>query len=820
MSTTRPFSLRQWSLLILILLVAAFFRLHLLDTIPPALFHDEAVNGLDVLNLLRTREIPLFFADNNGREPLLIYLQAVAVALFGSRDLSLRLVSAYSGLLTVAITGGVVKSLFAQRPSSFHVMALAMLVIAVSYWHVHFSRIAFRAILMLPLVTCMLWFFWRGWQGRRWQNFAAAGVLMGLSFYTYIPARIAPLIIVGTLAIDAFDQHQKGNKFFPQKSLLKGTLLLFLIAALIVAPLALYYLTHQDDFGARSQQVSIFAASTETGQSLPVVFLRQTWETMRMFVDKGHHYPALNLPYRPALDWLTAGGFIVGVLLAFYRWRQVVYPFLLLWLGVMLLPTILSNEGAHPLRALGAIVPAAVLAALGLELVGNQVIQRLHRPRLWPVYLLLIGLVSGMITYRDYFLHWGYRQDTIKTFSTAYAQIGRRLLTGEEALLLPAEIFDHPTTQFPLQTALANIDPDEQLSLPETAVSLYPAHLCRLQSEMILWQRTGETAAYRRLAAGQINRDAWLRNEASTAYADAMNRTITWETKVDNLTQEAAIFPRHIGENFNHEWCLLAFDLRPRSNHPAGSDLELVLYWEQLAELLPAYSVEITLENSAGDWLVTVLSPQITRPSQFGTVTAQNYAITLPDEFDLPGKFRFRIRLLDSNLEEIPLMNKFGLPYDALVLTDYVVLGEPAITAEDIPHPGSYVLGEPPLLTFMGYDSDGAGFQPGNTATVTLYWQSRTPIANNYSVFVHLVDENGNVISQHDNEPGNGRFPTGTWFPYEIIRDAHTLTLPPDAPPGPYTLAVGMYDWQTGARLPITSAGGTHLPNDQLILEE
>jgi 4-amino-4-deoxy-L-arabinose transferase-like glycosyltransferase len=198
MSSRSSFALPRLLAAVFILLIAVFFRLHQLDALPPALFHDEAVNGLDALTVLRTGQTPVFFAANNGREPLLIYLQTLSLALWGQQAFSMRLVSAFIGVITVAQVMGMTRSFWPRQP--YRLALLAGLILAVSYWHVHFSRIAFRAILMLPLLNFTLWAFWRGWQRRRWRYFVLSGLAFGLTLYTYLPARLIPLIIFGWAA--------------------------------------------------------------------------------------------------------------------------------------------------------------------------------------------------------------------------------------------------------------------------------------------------------------------------------------------------------------------------------------------------------------------------------------------------------------------------------------------------------------------------------------------------------------------------------------------------------------------------------------------
>ena len=96
------------------LLVAIFLRLHNLDTIPDGLLHDEAYNGIDALRIL-AGERPIFLIDNNGREALFVYLQAISVALLGQTSLALRVVSAILGIMTVAATYPLIRRMFDAR---------------------------------------------------------------------------------------------------------------------------------------------------------------------------------------------------------------------------------------------------------------------------------------------------------------------------------------------------------------------------------------------------------------------------------------------------------------------------------------------------------------------------------------------------------------------------------------------------------------------------------------------------------------------------------------------------------------------------------
>jgi hypothetical protein len=100
---------------------------------------------------------------------------------------------------------------------------------------------------------------------------------------------------------------------------------------------------------------------------------------------------------------------------------------------------------------------------------------------------------------------------------------------------------------------------------------------------------------------------------------------------------------------------------------------------------------------------------------------------------------------------------------------------------------------------------------------VSLTWRALEMPAENYTVFVHLIDESQRVWAQHDGEPVGGSRSTSSWHPGEEVTDHHGLALPSDFPPGEYRLAVGLYDAATGERLPVDTAEGT-APSDRVLV--
>ena len=87
----------------------------------------------------------------------------------------------------------------------------------------------------------------------------------------------------------------------------------------------------------------------------------------------------------------------------------------------------------------------------------------------------------------------------------------------------------------------------------------------------------------------------------------------------------------------------------------------------------------------------------------------------------------------------------------------------------------------------------------GSTLTVNLTWQALVDMSREYSVFVHLLDEQGNVIAQNDRLPDG--YPTQDWEPLEIVMDQFEVAIPGTIESGTFTLQTGFYYLPTFERL-------------------
>jgi hypothetical protein len=184
-------------------------------------------------------------------------------------------------------------------------------------------------------------------------------------------------------------------------------------------------------------------------------------------------------------------------------------------------------------------------------------------------------------------------------------------------------------------------------------------------------------------------------------------------------------------------------------------------------------------------------------------------AFTVPAEMPA-GYYHLELGFYDPNTQ---------LPLPATRVDTDAPLGENVtvayLTIGDLPsEPGQRLNPVPDLgesIGLLGYDIVRADGQTettpaalkGENLTLRLFWQAKTWITTDYTVFVHLVGPDGQIVAQHDQQPLGGFYPTSAWRRGETIVDEYGLSLPPDLPAGEYQVRTGMYILATGERLPV-----------------
>jgi 4-amino-4-deoxy-L-arabinose transferase-like glycosyltransferase len=358
-------------ILVAILLVAAILRIHGLDNVsPPGLEHDEVAHWLINREILAGNH-GIYFAEAYGHEAAFHYVQAGFMALLGDNAFVLRLPSAFTGLLLVAVTFALVRRLFGLRNA-----LLAAGLAAALFWPVFYSRLALRAI-FLPLVSgfsAYLW--WRGWLattgaagGRRATHhrresgliwFAAAGLLAGLALYTYMASRVLPLFY-GLFLVYLLLCHRS--------ALLKrkmGVALFFGVFALVAVPLLVYLLSHSG-IESRIGEVDAPLRALMRGNLKPA--LENTLKVMAMFGLRGDPLWRQNIAYLPVFDVVVALFFGLGLVISLWRWRQARHMFVVLWLFTSAIPSIVTIDAPSSIRIINVLPILVAFPAIGLEVI-------------------------------------------------------------------------------------------------------------------------------------------------------------------------------------------------------------------------------------------------------------------------------------------------------------------------------------------------------------------------------------------------------------------------------------------------------------------
>jgi 4-amino-4-deoxy-L-arabinose transferase-like glycosyltransferase len=349
---------------LLFLLLAAFLRLHGLNNMsPPGLSHDEVAHWLINQDILAGRHA-VYFTEAYGHEAGFHYVQAAFMLLLGDNALSLRLPSAFAGLLLVAVTFSLTRRLFGVR-TALAAMALA----AVLFWPVFYSRQAIRAI-SLPLVSGLsAYFWWRGWgkagaggpiewagDWRHYAFFALAGLFAGLSLHSYMAGRAVPIFYLA-FTLYLFLGHR--TALWRRRW---AVLLFFILYALVAAPL-IHYLATSPGAEARISEVDAPLQALRQGDWRPA--LGNSLKIMAMFIGAGDPLWRQNIARIPVFDPVTAVLFYIGVALSLWHWRKKRHLFALLWLFTGVIPSIVTIDAPSSIR-ISNILPVMTIFPAGV----------------------------------------------------------------------------------------------------------------------------------------------------------------------------------------------------------------------------------------------------------------------------------------------------------------------------------------------------------------------------------------------------------------------------------------------------------------------
>ncbi|RJR28777.1 hypothetical protein C4564_04350 [Candidatus Microgenomates bacterium] len=430
------------ALIILILLVSAVARMYLLDS-RPALNADEAAIGYNAYSLLETgldehgTPWPIHFQSFGDYKPgLYFYLALPFVYAFGLTELAVRFPGALLGVVNVFAIWILVRELFGDNniavskiKISFADMAAFLL--AISPWHIHFSRGGWEVNAATTFMTLGLFFFIRSTTKNK-NNLIFSALFFVISIYTYHAARVVvPLILVALAIIYRNTWLKVAN--------LKKLMSTALFGVLLIAPLVSDVVS--GDSAARAGGVSIFADSGSVSRinelrgqhgslssplslllhNKPVVYflrfsdnyLSHFWgEYLFLSGDEiqRNKVPEMGLLYIFQLPLLAVA--LVNVSKKLKNWWPI-----LVWLLVAPVPAALTFQSPHALRSQSMVIPLTVMSAWGLFCFIKYIVKQ-KRIYVWGVGIVGISIIAWncVLYFHQYYSH------TTKTypFSSQY----------------------------------------------------------------------------------------------------------------------------------------------------------------------------------------------------------------------------------------------------------------------------------------------------------------------------------------------------------------------------------------------------------------
>ena len=332
--------------------------------------------------------------------------------------------------------------------------------------------------------------------------------------------------------------------------------------------------------------------------------------------------------------------------------------------------------------------------------------------------------------------------------------------------------------------------------------------------------------SHRSLLWDRLERTGWFQN---TYYAAAAFRSdydsaspvivwLRWPTHTDLGLDESLSVRLPDGSSW------VGHTFTPSHVH-GGDVVSVTLYTFTPTSMAPRFaaptsSPEIYLQPPADeDPIAETDEIALTRPVDaepaVGTVVQQTYRVAVPADLAMGAYYLSASMVKTSTGSKAQLYrDETPFPIDRVTLGYVVVPWEGDLGSVT---PVSAVLaaeaGGSGRFALSGYKVGGEAI-PGGATAVTLYWEAQDDMASVtglYFSFVHLLNEAGELVAQHDGPPVAGRYPLAAWAPGETIPDTHQLFLGEGLPAGEYRLQAGVYSWPTFERLMAWDAEGNEL---------
>ena len=424
------------AILFFILAMAALFRFYQLASIPPGFTHDEAGHGHDAIAIMHGAR-PLYETVGYGREPLYDYVVAMAMPFLGENYLTLRIVSALSGLFLIVVMHFWVRRAF-DVPTAIATSAF----LATSFWATMVSRQALRSALLPLLFTAAIFFMWQAVRPyakpqplqRRWPvisrllSYVLAGLCLGLSLMTYMAARVLPIVFV-LFWLYLFIFHRKvwRDNWF-------GVFFIIGLGLLIAWPMFNYIASTP---GAEQRLSQLSGPIDQLFAGNPQELLGNIFGALGMFMFYGDNLWLYNIPGRALLGLILGPLALVGLIIAIVRFKRMEYALAIFWLAAGIFPSLITGVVASNLRSIAALPVVYLFVAIGLVEIMRS-LERLiesHTLRTIPLVLLAVGVT--LFSWNAYFDQWAPARDVRVAYNTTLFEVAQEL---DRASDLPTDV--------------------------------------------------------------------------------------------------------------------------------------------------------------------------------------------------------------------------------------------------------------------------------------------------------------------------------------------------------------------------------------------
>lgn len=250
---------------------------------------------------------------------------------------------------------------------------------------------------------------------------------------------------------------------------------------------------------------------------------------------------------------------------------------------------------------------------------------------------------------------------------------------------------------------------------------------------------------------------------------------------------------------------LLGYDVSPHRAQ-AGEAIDLTLYWQSLAAMDEDYSIGIHLLDASQ----RVLGARDSYPGhgllptrlwRAGQMIRDTYWVPIAADAPAPSLAQIQIALYTrADKRDLPARDSQGQTITPII--GRFKIASPRMVEPRAQNATQYMFGK--QIALIGFNLAKVA-ESAQGLNLTLYWKRLAPMTTDYTVFVHLLDSNGKIVAQKDQQPANGDNPTSLWDEGEVVMDSYVLAAPTR---GMYQIEVGLYRADTGERLPVFDAKG------------